>query len=135
MGQDTDMDYTATEKYGVTSSDQNAKKCLKIPQEFAEVLENIVIRCPKCEHLFYTRVSGIQFAETFEGHCQNENCANHQLPMSYKISKHWPINLTSTYMTLTDDTGFRGIQGAAWANQCNPPLKDLISVNVSLFSR
>ena len=65
MGQDTDLDYTATEKYGVRSSDQNAKKCYKIPEDFAKVLDNIVIRCPQCEHLFYTRVSGIQFAETF----------------------------------------------------------------------
>ena len=123
MGQGIQLDYSATDKYNVTRPDQHGHKYIKIPEALAKVIDQIAIRCPKCDQIFCTRIEGIQFAETLEGKCQNKDCELSNLPVSYKISHFWPMNLSSVYLTLCNDSGFRGVQASAWGNQCNSPSK------------
>ena len=123
MGQGIELDYSATEKYNVTRPDQHGHKYIKIPEDLAKVINQMAIRCPQCEQIFYTRIDGIQFAEAIEGRCQNKDCELSKLPVSYKISYFWPMNLSSIYLSLYNDTGFRGAQASAWGNQCDVPCK------------
>ena len=90
----------------MTTPDQQGQKYIKIPKALAKVVNQMAIRCPECQQIFYTRIDGIQFAEAIEGQCPNKHCVNHDMPMSYKISYFWPMNLSCIYLSLTNDSGY-----------------------------
>ena len=107
----------------MTRPDQHGHKYIKIPEALAKVINQVAIRCPQCEQTFYTHIDGIQFAEAIVGRCQNKDYELSNLPVNYKISYFWTMNLSCVYLSLCNDTGFRGIQASAWSNQCNVPCK------------
>ena len=81
--------------------------------------------CALCNSPIFCEIAGLQLAEVVQGRCPNKRCHNHTaLPIQHKISYYWPMNLTSVYLTLANDSGYRGIQAIAWSHNLQGMWKD-----------
>ena len=124
MGQNISMDYSAAGMYGVKQPDQFGSKNILISKDFADIIMQVAITCPKCNCLFDTSCVGISLAQTIQGKCRNSNCENSNMPMQHKIYRFWQINLNCVYLSLINDGGYRGIQAVAWSNCLGNMSKD-----------
>ena len=109
MSELAELDYTLNGDYAVSSSTQNASQNILINKEVADV---IAYRGGKiiciCGSEFVTRVYGTNCAAHLNAYCSNKTCQYHDIPRLRKIYHYHPLNLSLTYLTLKNDTGYRG---------------------------
>lgn len=122
MEENLPMDYSTI--YGRKDSNKYGAKHIAIPEALAKNLTQVAMPCALCNCPIFCEIAGIQWAEIVQGKCPNRTCANHTLPMQHQISYFWPLNLTSVFLTLSNDSGYPGIQAIAWSHNLLGMSKD-----------
>ena len=124
MGEDINLDYSAIYGKG-HDSERYAKKNILIPEALAKNLTQVAMPCALCETPIFCEVVGLQLAEIVQGRCPKKTCPNNtDLPIQHKISSFWPLNLSTVFLTLSNDSGYRGVQAIAWSHNLNGMCKD-----------
>ena len=115
-GENIDLDYSASAQYGVDSSNKFGREQISIDYEMAKMITQVALSCPLCNSLIHSEIVGLHLAKRLQGRCPNSQCRNHNLSMQYKINHFWPINLSTVFLTLSNDSGYRGCQAIAWSH-------------------
>ena len=108
MNDGTKLDYTQLYSYGVHSTDQYADPNILINYKFADLLAKRANIICVCGSEIKSDITGTNLSMMLNGLCQNEGCVYSRIPQNKRISYYFPLNLTATYLTLINDTGFRG---------------------------
>ena len=109
MNEKVNLDYTLNGDYAVSSSTQNSSQNVLINKEVADLIAHrgAKITCI-CGYEFITRMYGTNCAAHLNAFCSNQQCYFHNIPRLRKIFQYHPLNLSLTYLTLKNDTGYRG---------------------------
>ena len=125
IGQNITVDYTVLQDSGILSTDQYAQRHQIITTQFSEFMLNSTHKCNICNSVIKLEVYGDHFATSLTGACTNHNCNNSEITRHHKIAnKFYPVNLSSVYMCLVADGGYRGFQNQGWATQLQGITKD-----------
>ena len=117
MAEDISLDYSAIYGREGHDSERYGDKNITIPEALAKNLTQVAMPCVLCKSPIFCEIVGIQLAEIVQGRCPKKTCPNHTgLPLQHKISHLWPLNLSTAFLTLSNDSGYRGIQAIAWSH-------------------
>ena len=123
MAENIPLDYSAI--YGRKDSEKYAGRNITIPEALANNLTQVAMPCALCQSPIFCEIVGRQLAEVVQGRCPRKTCPNHTaLPMQHKINHYWPLNLSTVFLTLSNDSGYRGIQAIAWSHNLKGMCKD-----------
>ena len=124
MAEDIKLDYSSIYGKG-HDSERYGDKNVMIPEALAKNLTQVAMPCAICNSPIFCEMVGLQVGEIVQGRCPKKTCPNHTaLPLQHKISNFWPLNLSSVFLTLSNDSGYRGIQAIAWSHNLQGMSKD-----------
>ena len=123
MAEEISLDYSSIFGNG-HDSERYGEKNIIIPEALAKNLTQVAMPCALCKTPIFCEIVGSQLAEIVQGRCSKKTCPNHNLPLQHKIGCFWPLNLSTAFLTLSNDSGYPGIQAIAWSHNMTGMSKD-----------
>ena len=123
MEDDIALDYSTI--YGSKESGKYGAKNILIPEALAKNMTQVAMPCSLCNRPIFCEIAGLHVSQIVQGKCTNRRCLNYTaLPMQHQISYYWPLNLTAVFLTLSNDSGYPGVQAIAWSHNLQGMSKD-----------
>ena len=102
------LDYL-NDHYKVPESDSNAANNLLCTTKISKLLDTGggYITCA-CGRRFNVIITGRNIGRLIDGSCDNPRCEYFKKDYQTKLYQYWPSNILPVYITLSNDTGYKG---------------------------